>query len=75
MAGIFLEARWTDLIMANYEVDPSLLLPYLPEGTVLDLFEGTCYVSLVGFLFEETKMLGMKIPFHVDFEEVKEDKK
>jgi hypothetical protein len=70
MAGIFLQARWTDLIMANYEVDPALLKPYLPHGTELDLFEGRCYVSLVGFMFEETKMLGMKIPFHVDFEEV-----
>jgi uncharacterized protein YqjF (DUF2071 family) len=56
--------------MANYEVDPTSLLPYLPSGTELDLFEGKCYVSLVGFMFEETKMLGVKIPFHVNFEEV-----
>lgn len=70
MAGIFLEAYWKDLIMANYETDPALLLPYLPAGTELDLFEGKCYVSLVGFMFEETKMLGVKIPFHINFEEI-----
>lgn len=70
MKGVFLKAAWTNLIMANYEVPQELLLPYLPKHTELDLYEGKCYVSLVGFLFENTKMLGMKIPFHVNFEEI-----
>jgi uncharacterized protein len=66
----FLEAEWKHLIMANYAVDPALLLPYLPAGTELDLWDGKCYVSLVGFMFQHTKVLGIKIPFHVNFEEV-----
>lgn len=70
MEKVFLDARWTNLIMANYEVDPALLMEYVPMFTELDLYEGKCYVSLVGFMFEDTKMLGMKIPFHVNFEEV-----
>lgn len=66
----FLDAAWRKLILANYAVDPALLEKYLPAKTELDLWNGSCYVSLVGFYFQNTKMLGMKIPFHVNFEEV-----
>lgn len=66
----FLTAEWRDLIMANYEVDPSLLVARLPKGTELDLQEGRCFVSLVGFMFLNTRVLGMPVPFHVNFEEV-----
>ncbi|MDV6170083.1 DUF2071 domain-containing protein [Flavobacterium sp. DG1-102-2] len=66
----FLDAQWRKLIMMNYAVDPELLKPYLPFETELDLWNGTCYVSLVGFMFKETKMLKMRIPFHVNFEEI-----
>lgn len=66
----FLTARWEDLIMANYEVDPSLLAKRVPPGTDLDLHEGKCFVSLVGFMFLDTRVLDFLIPFHVNFEEV-----
>ncbi|WP_461451785.1 YqjF family protein [Mucilaginibacter sp.] len=66
----FLKARWTNLLMVNYEVDPEILKPYLPAYTVLDLWRGKALVSMVGFLFEETSVLGIKWPFHVNFEEV-----
>lgn len=56
--------------MANYVVDPAILEPRVPSGTSLDLHEGTCYVSLVGFMFLNTRVLGIPIPFHVNFEEV-----
>lgn len=70
MAKIFLTAEWRKLAMANYEVQEALLLPYLPSGTLLDLYRGRCYVSLVGFLFQETRLRGLRVPFHVQFEEV-----
>jgi uncharacterized protein YqjF (DUF2071 family) len=66
----FLTARWEDLIMANYEVDPSLLTSRVPAGTELDLHDGKCFVSLVGFMFLDTRVMGFLIPFHVNFEEV-----
>jgi uncharacterized protein len=66
----FLKAEWRKLAIANYLVDPEVLLAYLPAGTELDLFKGKCYVSLVGFMFVNTKLLGVKIPFHTNFEEV-----
>ena len=66
----FLKAEWRKLALANYSIDPALLSPQLPYGTELDTWNGTCYVSLVGFMFLNTRILGMKIPFHIDFEEV-----
>lgn len=66
----FLTAEWRKLLMANYTVSPDMLLPFVPWGTELDYFEGRCYVSLVGFMFQKTKVLGLAIPFHRDFEEV-----
>lgn len=66
----FLTAKWHDLIMANYEVDPLLLASRVPAGTELDLQDGKCFVSLVGFMFLDTRVLGVPIPFHVNFEEV-----
>lgn len=56
--------------MANYPVEPSVLKPYLPCGTALDTFNNIDYVSLVGFLFANTKVLGLSFPFHRTFEEV-----
>src|SRR5713226_7870909 len=68
---IFLTAEWRDLVMLNYEVDPSLLEPHAPVGTELDSFEGKTYVSLVGFCFSKTRLWGkIAVPFHTEFEEV-----
>lgn len=66
----FLNAHWENLILINYSVDPKILKLYLPVGTVLDFFEEKCYVSIVGFMFKNTKLLGLEIPFHKTFEEV-----
>lgn len=65
----FLKAEWKNLVFANYVVDPAVLAPYLPAGTELDLFEGRCYVSLVGFMFLETAIRGFRVPLHTNFEE------
>jgi uncharacterized protein YqjF (DUF2071 family) len=70
MSSVFLKARWENLIMANYIIDPGLLKPYLPKHTELDYYNGNTYVSLVGFMFKGTQILRMKIPFHRTFEEV-----
>jgi len=67
---IFLRAEWQNLIMANYEIDPLILKPYLPKGVDLDYFEGKTYVSLVGFLFKDSSIFGIPIPFMGTFEEV-----
>jgi uncharacterized protein YqjF (DUF2071 family) len=66
----FLTAEWRKLVIANYIIEEEILKPYLPYGTELDFWEGNCYVSLIGFLFKNTRLKGIKIPFHVNFEEV-----
>ncbi len=70
MAKPFLTAAWRNLLMANFEIDPAILKPYLPCYTELDSFNGLHMVSLVGFLFMDTKLKGFSIPFHRQFEEV-----
>ena len=57
--------------MLNYEVEPRLLNRYVPSGTMLDSFQGRTYVSLVGFRFCRTRLLGhFPVPFHTTFDEV-----
>jgi len=56
--------------MLNYEAEPSLLAPFVPPGTELDFWGGKAFVSVVGFLFLNTRVRGIPIPFHRDFEEV-----
>jgi len=68
--GTFLQAEWRNLAMANYVVDAAVLKSWVPAHTTLDTWNDMCYVSLVGFMFQNTKVLGMKIPFHIHFEEV-----
>jgi uncharacterized protein YqjF (DUF2071 family) len=70
MTGTFLTAEWRKLIMAQYEVAPEVLAPWLPGGVELDLYKGRCFVSLVGFLFDRVKIKGLPPPFHTRFEEV-----
>ena len=66
----FLTAEWRSLAMLNYEVDRSVLAPRVPPGTELDSWGGVVYVSVVGFLFLKTRVLGIPIPGHRNFEEV-----
>jgi uncharacterized protein YqjF (DUF2071 family) len=66
----FLTAEWRKLIMAQYVVEPTLLMPYLPKGLEFDLYQDKCYVSLIGFLFDRVRLKGLAVPFHTRFEEV-----
>lgn len=66
----FLTAEWRHLAMLTFEVDPRVLSPLVPAGTELDAWQGRTFVSVVGFLFLDTRVFGAAIPFHSDFEEV-----
>ena len=70
MAKTFLSARWENLIMANYAINPEVLQPYLPKGVELDYYHDKAYVSLVGFMFKNTSLFKMPIPYLGTFEEV-----
>ena len=66
----FLTAEWRNLAMINYEIDPAILQPLVPHGTELDSWQGKTFVSEVGFMFLNTRVAGMAIPFHRNFEEI-----
>src|SRR5881227_164225 len=42
----------------------------VPPGTEIDFENGETFLSVVGFLFLDTRLLGLPIPLHRDFEEV-----
>jgi uncharacterized protein len=67
---VFLTAEWRYLLMANYAVDPAILQKRVPRGTELDSWSGQVFVSVVGFNFINTRIKGVSIPFHRDFEEI-----
>lgn len=56
--------------MFNYEVSGDLLSPLVPRGVELDRWQGRLYVSVVGFRFLDTRVLGLALPAHTTFEEV-----
>jgi hypothetical protein len=66
----FLTAQWLNLAVLNFEIDPDVLRPLVPEGTELDKWQGRTLVSLVGFVFRDTRVWGLPIPFHRNFPEV-----
>lgn len=66
----FLTAQWRHLAILNYQIDPAVLSPRVPRGTELDLYDGKALVSLVGFLFCQTRVWGVPVPLHRNFEEV-----
>lgn len=66
----FLTADWRHLAMLNFEINPAIVEPYVPAGTVLDAWNGRYYVSMVAFMFLNTRVMGVPIPFHRNFEEI-----
>ena len=69
-ARAFLTARWEHVVLLNYTVPTRMLAPLVPRGTELDRFGGELLVSVVGFLFTDTRLKGFSVPGHRVFEEV-----
>lgn len=64
----FLTAQWKNLLLANYEAEPSALKPFLPAGTEIDVWNNKCFVSLAGFMFPDTRVKGISFPMPKNFE-------
>jgi uncharacterized protein YqjF (DUF2071 family) len=65
-----LRAEWRKLVMLHYPVNPDVLLPYLPYTTELETWNDRHYISMVGFLFTDFRVNGIRLPFHQHFVEV-----
>jgi uncharacterized protein YqjF (DUF2071 family) len=68
--GVFLTSGWHHLVLLNFTIDPAVLEPHVPQGTELDYWQSQAYVSVVGFQFFDTAVLGIPAFFHRRFEEV-----
>src|SRR5919109_2249125 len=66
----FLTANWRYLAMLNFVCDPRIVAPLVPSGTEIDYENGETFVSVVGLLFINTRLRGLPVPLHRDFEEV-----
>ena len=69
-ASRVLVAEWRDLAIFNFAIDPVVLQSFVPRGTELDTWNSTTFVSVVGFRFLDTRVLGLRVPRHVNFGEV-----
>lgn len=56
-----LTTHWRNLVVVNYAVDSRIVAPLAPAGTELDFHGDWTFLSLVGFLFERTRLAG-RIP-------------
>lgn len=73
MSRPFLTAEWRDVVLVNYQVDPGLLLPHVPPGSILDTPDAMPHlhlVSLVAFTFARTRIFGVPLPTGQEFGEV-----
>lgn len=68
--SVFLTAQWRYLALLNYAVDPSLLAERVPPRTEIDFFGDRTFVSVVGFRFLRTRVTGIAVPLHQDFDEI-----
>jgi uncharacterized protein len=66
----FLTAEWRHLLMLNFEIAPERIEPFVPRGVEIDFWNGRTFVSVVGFRFLRTSVLGVPIPFHRNFDEI-----
>jgi len=57
-------------VLLNYTVPTRMLAPLVPRGTELDRLGGELLVSVVGFMFTDTRLKGVAVPGHRVFEEV-----
>ena len=66
----FLTARWSNLAIITYDVDPILLTEYLQPSCTLDMIDGRAFVSLVAFDFLDTCVLDVAWPGFINFPEI-----
>ncbi|MCB5164399.1 DUF2071 domain-containing protein [Streptomyces bambusae] len=70
IAGPLLTQQWLDLTFVHWAVDPAVVAPLLPGGTVPDVHDGVSYVGLVAFRMHRVGWLRLPgIPYLGSFPE------
>ena len=64
------EQQWKSVAFLHWRVEPELVAPMLPVGTVPDCLDGMTYVGLVAFRMHDAGLgVGMPLPFLGTFPE------
>ncbi|HVZ85107.1 MAG TPA: DUF2071 domain-containing protein [Terracidiphilus sp.] len=51
--------RWNDLLFAHWRVQAAQVAPLLPEGVVVDTFDGSAWLGVVPFWMDRIKVRGI----------------
>src|SRR5690606_29458642 len=63
--------EWNRALFFHWKVDAESLLPFIPEGLEIDLFNNAAYISLVAFTMEEIRPKGFPaLSFISNFNEI-----
>ncbi len=63
----FLTARWSQLCLVNFEVNPTWLESFVPAGLQLEVVDESAFVSLAALHFREVRVLGVSWPGYRSF--------
>ncbi|MSQ23761.1 MAG: DUF2071 domain-containing protein [Chloroflexi bacterium] len=70
VARTFLTAGWANLVLLTFEVPEDLVQASIHPSLAPDLVDGRAHASLVAFDFQDTRLLGQRIPGYVNFPEI-----
>jgi uncharacterized protein YqjF (DUF2071 family) len=65
-----LTAHWNNLLLLNFSVPTGVIARLAPPGTEPDLHDGGSYLSVVGFRFQNVRLVGLPCPGHTSFPEI-----
>lgn len=65
-----ISSEFRKVALLNYVVPPEVVEKYLPKYTKPDLYNGNCFISLVGFQVKKLKVNELKVPLIKDFDEI-----
>src|SRR5690606_5342830 len=63
-------SEFRKVALLNYIVPSEVIEQYLPKHTKPDLYNGKCFISLVGFQVKKLKVSDVKVPLIKDFDEI-----
>jgi uncharacterized protein len=66
----FLTARWINLVLLNFRLPAEVVASVTPAGLEPDLHEGQAYISVVGFGFQNVRVMGVPVIGHTQFDEI-----
>lgn len=68
--NLSISTEFRKVALFNYIIPSELIEKYLPQHTKPDLYNGNCYISLLGFQIRKLKVNNVKVPLITDFEEI-----